>query len=55
MAHYKVGKRYLDDEEYDAHVIEIWGVFLFLIGAFVTGCTMNDIVPETWDKILCIS
>ena len=52
MAHYKVGKRYLDDEEYDAHVIEIWGVSLFLIGAFVTGCMMNDIVPEAWDKIL---
>lgn len=29
MAHYKVGKRYLDDEEYDAHVIEIWGVSFF--------------------------
>lgn len=51
MAHHKVGKRYLNDEEYDAHVIEIWGFFLFLIGAFITGYAMNDIIPDVWGKV----
>lgn len=51
MAHHKVGNRYLNDKEYDEHVLELWGLFLFLAGAFITGYFMNGAIPEDWAKM----
>ncbi|EGQ9275332.1 MULTISPECIES: hypothetical protein [Vibrio] len=41
MARYKVGDKYLSEDEYEQHVSGNWKLGLFLIGAIVTGYFVN--------------
>lgn len=50
MAQHKVGNKILSDEEFEVHAYEIWGFWLFVIGAIVTGMAVLEYMPEDWSK-----
>lgn len=52
MAQYKVGNKYLNDDEYALHAFEVWSFWLFVIGAFIAGAFTLDHLPEDWSKEL---
>ena len=52
MAHYKVGKKYLSDDEYEVHLDETWGGILFVISAVLVGVLMHNITPDDWEKYI---
>ena len=52
MAYYKVDQTILDQGEYDNHIDELWGGFLFLIGAIAAGILIHKGMPEEWPKEL---
>ena len=52
MAQYKVGNKYLNDDEFEAHSLEIWGFWLFVISALITGMFVKQHIPDDWSKEL---
>jgi len=50
MAQHKVGNKYLDDDEFEAHSLEILGFWLFVITALITGMMMKQHIPDDWSK-----
>lgn len=52
MAQYKVGNKYLDDEEYVVHAFEVWSFWLFVLGAFIAGAMTLEHIPADWAKEL---
>lgn len=53
MARYRVGNKYLSQEEYDAEQDWKWGVGLFLFGAFATGYLFHTyVVNLLWNDII---
>lgn len=52
MPQYRVGQRYLDEEEYAVHTFEMWSFYLFIIGAFAAGYLALQHVPSDWPKEL---
>lgn len=50
MAQHKVGNKYLNDDEYAVHALEVWSFWLFIVGAFITGAFALDHLPQDWSK-----
>ncbi|HDM8037872.1 TPA: hypothetical protein P0E05_000925 [Vibrio fluvialis] len=46
MARYRVGDKYLSENEYEEHVSSNWKLGLFIIGAVITGIVMNKWLIE---------
>ncbi|HFS8459651.1 hypothetical protein GWZ74_04705 [Vibrio cholerae] len=46
MARYRVGDKYLSENEYKEHVSSNWEFGLFIIGAVITGIVMNKWLVE---------
>jgi hypothetical protein len=52
MAQYKVGNKYLNEDEYEMHAFGVWSFWLFVCGAFIVGFIIQHYVPDDWSKIL---
>jgi len=50
MAQYKIGNRYLSEEEYESHCEVNWMLALFVIGAVMAVLYAGSAVPEEWPK-----
>lgn len=50
MAQYKIGNKYLNEDEYTVHAFEVWSFWLFIIGAFIAGAFALDHIPNEWSK-----
>jgi hypothetical protein len=52
MAYYKVGKKILNEDEYEQHANEMWAFALFLLGAFLAGMIVLHHLPADWSKAI---
>ena len=52
MALYKVGDRYLSEEEYQSHCEDNWVFGLFVAGVIAAGFAISQVMPEEWPKFL---
>lgn len=50
MAQYRVGNRFLDEDEYEGEIIMIWGFWLFVIGAVGAGMYIHSMLSAEWSK-----
>lgn len=53
MARYRIGNKYLSQEEYDAEMDWKWICGLFLVGSVLTGWFVNThLVSPEWHKVI---
>lgn len=53
MARYRVGDKFLSQEEYDKDMDFKWACGLFLIGSILTGCLVhNYLVSPSWHQAI---
>ncbi len=52
MARYRVGNRYLSEEEHAQHIRETWQGLCFMGGALLAGVAIYQIIPQEWEKWL---
>ncbi len=55
MALYKVGNRYLSEDEYQSHCENNWILALFIAGAIAAGVLVSEAVPAEWPRYLRFS
>lgn len=49
---YRVGNRFLSEEEYQQEVASQWAGFLFLGGCIAMGMLLHNAMPDSWPKFI---